>query len=174
MEETRVAAASRHCMRRLVLELLFCQVVPESDGRQCRHRVCQGSLIGSCTPLTCGPADLLLASSVTSMAVSSEGMPSSSWSVLNHVAYRRCSFIVLEYSQITGILFQLPSGLSNGGLFTSASQATIGNSSFYVSGFQTALQLVSTCIGLTVGLGISLVVVFPVQSRKRQAGVFSL
>lgn len=36
------------------------------------------------------------------------------------------------------------------------------------------MQLVSVAIGLTVGLGISLVVVHPVQSRKRAAGVFSL
>ena len=77
-------------------------------------------------------------------------------------------------AQITGIMFQLPSGLSNGGLITFASNSTDGDSNSYLSGFQTALQLVSTCIGMTVGLGISLVVVFPIQSRKRAGGVFSL
>lgn len=77
-------------------------------------------------------------------------------------------------AQITGILFQLPSGLGNGGLLTFASQQTAGSSSSYLSGFQTALQLISVSIGLTVGLGISLVVVHPVQSRKRAGGVFSL
>ncbi|KZV71465.1 DUF1212-domain-containing protein [Peniophora sp. CONT] len=80
------------------------------------------------------------------------------------------AFVVM----ITGILFQLPSGLGNGGLLTFASQQTSGNSTAYLSGFQTALQLISTCIGLTVGLGISLVIIFPIQSRKRAGGVFSL
>ena len=78
--------------------------------------------------------------------------------------------------QITGILFQLPSGVANGGLFTFVSRQDAGQASAesYLSGFQTALQLVSVAIGLTVGLGISLVCVFPIQSRRRAAGVFSL
>lgn len=82
------------------------------------------------------------------------------------------AFVVM----ITGILFQLPSGVANGGLFTFVSKQDSGQSSneAYLSGFQTALQLVSVSIGLTVGLGISLVCVFPIQSRKRAAGVFSL
>jgi len=77
-------------------------------------------------------------------------------------------------TQITGILFQLPSGLGNGGLFNFVSDQTSGSSSSYLSGFDTALQLISTSIGLTVGLGISLVLVHPIQSRRRAAGVFSL
>lgn len=48
------------------------------------------------------------------------------------------------------------------------------SSEVYLSGFQTALQLVSVAIGLTVGLGISLVLVFPIQSRRRAGGIFSL
>ncbi|OAX39469.1 DUF1212-domain-containing protein [Rhizopogon vinicolor AM-OR11-026] len=80
------------------------------------------------------------------------------------------AFVVM----ITGILFQLPSGLGNGGLFNFVSDQTSGSSSSYSSGFDTALQLISTGIGLTVGLGISLVVVHPIQSRRRAAGVFSL
>jgi uncharacterized membrane protein YjjB (DUF3815 family) len=75
---------------------------------------------------------------------------------------------------ITGILFQLPSGLANGGLLTFANETTLGSSSSYVSGFQTALQLISVSIGLAVGLGISLVVVYPIQSKRRGVGVFSL
>ncbi|KAF7341922.1 DUF1212-domain-containing protein [Mycena sanguinolenta] len=75
---------------------------------------------------------------------------------------------------ITGILFQLPSGLGQGGLLTYASETTTGNSSSYLSGFQTALQLISVAIGLTVGLGLALAVVHPIQSRRRAAGVFSL
>ena len=79
-------------------------------------------------------------------------------------------------SQITGILFQLPSGLANGGLFTFVSQQESGSSSSesYLSGFQTALQLISVSIGLTVGLGISLVLVHPIPSRRRAAGMFTL
>ncbi|KAI0708738.1 hypothetical protein C8T65DRAFT_779756 [Cerioporus squamosus] len=77
---------------------------------------------------------------------------------------------------ITGILFQLPSGLANGGLFTFVSQTESGSSTneSYLSGFQTALQLISVSIGLTVGLGISLVLVHPIPSRRRAAGLFSL
>lgn len=76
---------------------------------------------------------------------------------------------------ITGILFQLPSGLGNGGLITFASQNnSSGTSTSYLSGFETALQLISVSVGLTVGLGISLVLIFPIQSRKRAGGVFSL
>ncbi|THG94343.1 hypothetical protein EW145_g8159, partial [Phellinidium pouzarii] len=76
---------------------------------------------------------------------------------------------------ITGILFQLPSGLGNGGLITFASRNNeSGSATSYLSGFNTALQLISVSVGLTVGLGISLVVVFPILSRKRASGVFSL
>jgi len=75
---------------------------------------------------------------------------------------------------ITGVLFQLPSGLGNGGLLHFASQQASGSSTSYLTGFQVALKLISVSIGLTVGLGISLVLVFPIQSRKRKSGVFSL
>jgi hypothetical protein len=37
-----------------------------------------------------------------------------------------------------------------------------------------ALQLISVAIGLTVGLGLSLALVHPIQSRRRAGGVFSL
>ncbi|KIK99531.1 hypothetical protein PAXRUDRAFT_822693 [Paxillus rubicundulus Ve08.2h10] len=80
------------------------------------------------------------------------------------------AFVVM----ITGILFQVPSGLGNGGLLNFVSDQTSGSSSSYLSGFQTALQLISVAIGLTVGLGISLVIVHPVQSRRRAGGLFSL
>ncbi|KAM5545760.1 hypothetical protein V8D89_000798 [Ganoderma adspersum] len=82
------------------------------------------------------------------------------------------AFVVM----ITGILFQLPSGLANGGLFTFVQQQESGSSTneSYLSGFQTALQLISVCIGLTVGLGISLVFVHPIPSRRRAAGLFTL
>ncbi|OCH92004.1 DUF1212-domain-containing protein [Obba rivulosa] len=86
--------------------------------------------------------------------------------------FRGNAFVIM----ITGILFQLPSGLANGGLFTFASQSVAGsnNNTSYLSGFQTALQLVSVSIGLTVGLGISLVLIHPIGSRRRAGGVFSL
>ncbi|KAF9233444.1 hypothetical protein BU15DRAFT_53866 [Melanogaster broomeanus] len=80
------------------------------------------------------------------------------------------AFVVM----LTGILFQVPSGLGNGGLLNFVSAQTAGSSSSYLSGFQTALQLISVAIGLTVGLGISLVIVHPVQSRRRAGGLFSL
>ncbi|CAA7264465.1 unnamed protein product [Cyclocybe aegerita] len=80
------------------------------------------------------------------------------------------AFVVM----ITGILFQLPSGLGNGGLLSYASEQASGSSESYLSGFRTALKLVSVAIGLTIGLGLSLALTHPVQSRKREAGIFSL
>ncbi|KAJ7058039.1 DUF1212-domain-containing protein [Mycena amicta] len=75
---------------------------------------------------------------------------------------------------ITGVLFQLPSGLGNGGLLNFVSATTSGSSSSYLSGFQTGLQLISVAIGLTVGLGLSLALVHPIPSRRRGGAVFSL
>ncbi|KAF8226480.1 DUF1212-domain-containing protein [Tricholoma matsutake] len=75
---------------------------------------------------------------------------------------------------ITGILFQVPSGLGSGGLLNYATQQSAGITTSYISGFQTALSLVSVAIGLTVGLGVSLVITYPIQSRRRAAGIFSL
>ncbi|GLB38464.1 putative DUF1212-domain-containing protein [Lyophyllum shimeji] len=75
---------------------------------------------------------------------------------------------------VTGILLQVPSGLGSGGLLNFVSLSTQGNTSSYVTGFQSALKLVSVAIGLTVGLGISIVIMHPVQSKKRAGGVFSL
>ena len=80
----------------------------------------------------------------------------------------------LHAHQITGILFQLPSGLGSGGLLSYASQQASGSSDSYLAGFQTALKLVSVAIGLTIGLGLSLVITYPIQSRRREAGIFSL
>ena len=55
-------------------------------------------------------------------------------------------------------MFQLPSGLGNGGLLTFASKSNTSQSSTaYEAGFQVALQLVSVAIGLTVGLFARLV-----------------
>ncbi|EIM81788.1 DUF1212-domain-containing protein [Stereum hirsutum FP-91666 SS1] len=84
--------------------------------------------------------------------------------------FRGNAFVVM----ITGILFQLPSGLSNNGLLHFASESSQGYSESYLSGFQVALQLISVAIGLTVGLSISLVIVNPILSRRRRSGVFSL
>ncbi|KAF8196522.1 hypothetical protein BJ912DRAFT_955497 [Pholiota molesta] len=80
------------------------------------------------------------------------------------------AFVVM----ITGILFQLPSGLGSGGLLSYASQQASGYTNSYLLGFQTALKLVSVAVGITIGLGLSLVLTHPIQSRKREAGIFSL
>jgi uncharacterized membrane protein YjjB (DUF3815 family) len=104
------------------------------------------------------------------MADSSVVMLSSLWCVIFTIPTHRYEVV----AQITGILFQVPSGLSNGGLLQFASQQSSGVYNSYLSGFQTILQLISVAIGLTVGLSISLLVVYPVQSRKRVAGIFSL
>jgi hypothetical protein len=95
---------------------------------------------------------------------------------MSHTVRRLVVYLVEQdlRTKITGVLFQLPSGLGNGGLLHFASQQASGSSASYLSGFQVALQLISVSVGLTVGLGISLVLIFPIQSRKRKSGVFSL
>ncbi|TFK38574.1 hypothetical protein BDQ12DRAFT_712934 [Crucibulum laeve] len=84
--------------------------------------------------------------------------------------FHQNAFVVM----ITGILFQLPSGLGTGGLLTYAKEQTSGSTTSYISGFMTAFKLVSVAIGLAVGLGLSLSITHPIQSRKREAGIFSL
>ncbi|BEJ17507.1 hypothetical protein CspHIS471_0609080 [Cutaneotrichosporon sp. HIS471] len=84
---------------------------------------------------------------------------------------------------VTGILMQLPSGLSQGGLFSfaaagqaiSESNGTTGTTTAqYSQGFQVAEQLVSVAIGLTVGLFVAAVVTHPLGgSRRRGGGIFS-
>lgn len=82
------------------------------------------------------------------------------------------AFVVM----ITGILFQLPSGLSNGGLLSFAqSNNEVGSTYSYSTGFQVAEQLVAVAVGLTVGLFCSAVLVHPFGgSRRRGGGLFSL
>ncbi|KAK4705172.1 hypothetical protein P7C70_g1030, partial [Phenoliferia sp. Uapishka_3] len=65
---------------------------------------------------------------------------------------RGSPFVVM----VAGILLQLPSGLSNGGLlqFTDTT-----SSSTYSSGFETAESLIEVAVGLTVGLFVSTAVV---------------
>ncbi|KAJ7642254.1 DUF1212-domain-containing protein [Roridomyces roridus] len=77
---------------------------------------------------------------------------------------------------ITGMLFQLPSGLGDGGLLNYASDTTGGSPTSLLAGFQTGLQLVGVGVGMGVGLGIALVLVHPWNSRgaERDGGVFSL
>ncbi|KIY62579.1 DUF1212-domain-containing protein [Cylindrobasidium torrendii FP15055 ss-10] len=78
---------------------------------------------------------------------------------------------------ITGILFQVPSGLGAGGLFGFVSEQSsegASTSETYESGFQVGLQLISVAIGITVGLGLALLIVHPIPSRRRGGGVFSL
>ncbi|KAL1412922.1 pheromone-regulated protein prm10 [Vanrija albida] len=76
---------------------------------------------------------------------------------------------------VTGILFQLPSGLSQGGIFSFVADASKNNSvEQYSTGFGVAQQLISVAIGLTVGLFVAAVVTHPFGgSRRRGAGIFS-
>lgn len=72
---------------------------------------------------------------------------------------------------LVGILFQLPSGLGNGGLFNFATENSDGSSTSYASGFTVAQQLVQVAIGLTVGLFLSVIVLHPFGAgRKRGSG----
>ncbi|WVQ82976.1 hypothetical protein IAT38_005114 [Cryptococcus sp. DSM 104549] len=75
---------------------------------------------------------------------------------------------------VPGILIQLPSGLSNGGIFNFASESASGSSTAYSDGFSVAEQLVSVAIGLTVGLFVSAAVCHPLGGgRRRGSGIFS-
>ncbi|WWD18433.1 hypothetical protein CI109_102885 [Kwoniella shandongensis] len=75
---------------------------------------------------------------------------------------------------VTGIMFQLPSGLSNGGIFNFAAESSDGSSTAYSDGFSVAEQLVSVAIGLTVGLFVSAAVMHPFGGgRRRGSGIFS-
>ncbi|EAU83585.2 pheromone-regulated membrane protein Prm10 [Coprinopsis cinerea okayama7 len=80
------------------------------------------------------------------------------------------AFVVM----VTGILFQLPSGLGRGGLLSYATEQAAGSTESYISGFRTTLKLVSVAIGLAIGLGLAIVIAHPIQSRRREAGIFSL
>ncbi|TYJ58472.1 hypothetical protein B9479_000679 [Cryptococcus floricola] len=75
---------------------------------------------------------------------------------------------------VPGILIQLPSGLSNGGIFNFASESSSGSSTAYSDGFSVAEQLVAVAIGLTVGLFVSAAMCHPFGGgRRRGAGIFS-
>ncbi|EIW73697.1 hypothetical protein TREMEDRAFT_25485, partial [Tremella mesenterica DSM 1558] len=73
---------------------------------------------------------------------------------------------------VTGILFQLPSGLANGGIFNFAAEQN--GTQAWSDGFDVAEQLVSVAIGLTVGLFVSAVITHPFGGPRRAgSGVFS-
>ena len=75
---------------------------------------------------------------------------------------------------IPGILYQLPSGLSNGGLLAFASNTTQGGTSSFSSGFSVATSLVEVALGLTVGLFTATVLAYLLGGRKiRGGGLFS-
>lgn len=83
------------------------------------------------------------------------------------------SFVV----SVPGMLWQLPSGLGNGGgllLFAQSNSSTTATGTFQ-NGFQVALTLISTAMGLAVGLFGASALNFLILggSRTRSKGVFS-
>lgn len=70
---------------------------------------------------------------------------------------------------VTGVLYQLPSGLSNGGLLNFASNSSTGTDNFN-SGFTVAQSLVETALGLTVGLFASTIIAYALGGRKQRVG----
>ena len=72
--------------------------------------------------------------------------------------------------QITHILFQLPSGLGTGGLLVFATETAGGSTTSLIDGFSVALRLIS----VEIGLGLASAVACPIQSKKREGGIFSL
>ncbi|GAA6016268.1 hypothetical protein JCM10207_000452 [Rhodosporidiobolus poonsookiae] len=86
---------------------------------------------------------------------------------------RGSPFVVM----VPGVLVQLPSGLSNGGLLkfasTDSSTDADGTSSTYSSGFATAESLVEVAIGLTVGLFVSAAIVNVLGGGRRRGSNLS-
>jgi hypothetical protein len=70
---------------------------------------------------------------------------------------------------VPGILYQLPSGLSNGGGLLNFANSTDSNTAF-ASGFTVAQSLVEVALGLTVGLFASTVVSYTLGGRKLRNG----
>ncbi|KAA1139249.1 hypothetical protein PGTUg99_037545 [Puccinia graminis f. sp. tritici] len=79
--------------------------------------------------------------------------------------FQGTSFIVA----LVPILFQLPSGLGNGGLLYFAN--TLDSSHSFTSGFQVGQQLLEVSLGLVIGLFVATVLVYPFGNRR--GGVFS-
>lgn len=74
---------------------------------------------------------------------------------------------------VTGVLYQLPSGLSNGGGLLNFAQTTNGTDNFG-SGFTVAQSLVEVALGLTVGLFASTILAYVLGGRKeKRGGLFS-
>lgn len=69
---------------------------------------------------------------------------------------------------VTGVLYQLPSGLSNGGLLNFAD--TTSTSDNFSSGFTVAKSLVEVALGLTVGLFTATILAYTLGGRKQRVG----
>ncbi|OAV91395.1 hypothetical protein PTTG_05692 [Puccinia triticina 1-1 BBBD Race 1] len=74
--------------------------------------------------------------------------------------FQGTSFIVA----LVPILFQLPSGLGNGGLLYFAN--TSDSSHSFTSGFQVGQQLLEVSLGLVIGLFVATVLVYPFGNRR--------
>lgn len=73
-----------------------------------------------------------------------------------------------------GVLFQLPSGLSNGGSLLNFADTNNSSQASFSSGFQVAQSLVEVALGLTVGLYAATVMAYLLGGRKiRGGGLFS-
>ena len=74
---------------------------------------------------------------------------------------------------VPGILYQLPSGLSNGGLLNFANTSSDSTTAFN-QGFAVASSLLQVAMGLTIGLFTSTVLTYALGGRKiRGGGLFS-
>ncbi|KDN45288.1 DUF1212-domain-containing protein [Tilletiaria anomala UBC 951] len=74
---------------------------------------------------------------------------------------------------VPGILYQLPSGLSQGGLLLFANSSSDANSTFS-NGFAVAQSLVQVALGLSVGLFTATVISYTLGGKKsRGGGLFS-
>ncbi|CAO1630014.1 unnamed protein product [Parajaminaea phylloscopi] len=75
---------------------------------------------------------------------------------------------------VVGVLYQLPSGLSNGGGLLNFAQTSSDGTDNFNSGFTVAQSLVEVALGLTVGLFAATMLAYVLGGRKeRRGGLFS-
>lgn len=75
---------------------------------------------------------------------------------------------------VVGVLYQLPSGLSNGGGLLNFASSTSSGTDNFSSGFTVAQSLVEVALGLTVGLFASTIIAYILGGRKeKRGGLFS-
>ncbi|KIY72332.1 DUF1212-domain-containing protein [Cylindrobasidium torrendii FP15055 ss-10] len=80
------------------------------------------------------------------------------------------AFVVM----VVGISYLVPSAFGPNGLLAFVSLQSSGVAYAYVGAFSVGLRMVTVSIGLTVGLGLALLITHPIPSGVKDGGVFSM